>query len=89
MLLETRSEATLRRSRRRRSRRRRVAAAATLDREEPGESEDEEVKRADGHLGRDEQIETRAFPQQYDEVPDESSSVLQLSPREFRKHGTK
>ena len=55
------SEATLRRSRRRRSRRRRVAAAATLDREEPGESEDEEVQRADGHVGRDEQIETRAF----------------------------
>merc|ERR1719248_541378 len=44
------SEATLRRSRRRRSRRRRVAAAAALDREEPGESEDEEVKRADSHL---------------------------------------
>ena len=35
--------------------------ADDLDREEPGESEDEEVKRADGHLGRDEQIETRAF----------------------------
>ena len=64
-------------------------SADDLDREEPGESEDEEVKRADGHLGRDEQIETRAFPQQYDEVPDESSSVLQLSPREFRKHSTK
>ena len=51
------SEATLRRSRRRRSRRRRVAAAAALDREEP-ESEDEGVKRADGHLDRDEQIVT-------------------------------
>ena len=36
-------------------------SADDLDREEPGESEDEEVKRADGHLGRDEQIETRAF----------------------------
>ena len=57
------SEATLRRSRCRRSRRRRVAAAAALDREEPGEAEDPEVERADGHLGRFEQIETRAFPQ--------------------------
>ena len=35
-------------------------SADDLDREEPGESEDEEVKRADGHLDRDEQIETRA-----------------------------
>ena len=33
-------------------------SADDLDREEPGESEDEEVKRADGHLDRDEQIVT-------------------------------
>ena len=57
-----------------------------LESEEPRESEDEVVKRADGHLGRDGQIEARAFPQQYHEVPDESSYLLQLSPKELGKH---
>ena len=60
-------EASLRRSSRPLGRRRRLSGrlvtAAALDREEPGEAEDPEVERADGHLGRNEQIETRAFPQ--------------------------